>query len=288
MSGGLAWASVEPSTNSTIEWTTDCGWTTTSIASYGDAEQQVRLDQLEPLVDQGRAVDGDHRAHVPGRVRERLLGRHVGELVAAAAAERAAAGGEHQPSHLGGRVRHAGTGPGRSAPSRPGRSDRARPRSSPAGRRRPATPCWRARACARRRARPGWREPDRSGHAVEHDVAAATPASLGRRHPARRAAWAAANSPAVIAAALRLGVERELDVLRRRTPGRPRPPRPRAPAPARPAARRRSPPAASATTRNALGVGAHDVDGLGADRARSTRAAPHDASPHHCRPGPDR
>ena len=33
MSGGLAWASVEPSTNSTIEWTTDCGCTTTSMRS---------------------------------------------------------------------------------------------------------------------------------------------------------------------------------------------------------------------------------------------------------------
>src|SRR5215471_7475111 len=33
MSGGLACAMVEPSANSTIEWTTDCRWTTTSIAS---------------------------------------------------------------------------------------------------------------------------------------------------------------------------------------------------------------------------------------------------------------
>ena len=31
----LSWAIVEPSVNSTIEWTTDCGWTTTSIWSYG-------------------------------------------------------------------------------------------------------------------------------------------------------------------------------------------------------------------------------------------------------------
>ena len=43
-----------------------------------DAEEQVRLDHLEPLVDQGRGVDGDHRAHVPGRVGQRLLGRDVG------------------------------------------------------------------------------------------------------------------------------------------------------------------------------------------------------------------
>ena len=31
--GGLAWTSVEPSTNSTIECTTLVGWTTTSIRS---------------------------------------------------------------------------------------------------------------------------------------------------------------------------------------------------------------------------------------------------------------
>jgi len=35
MSGGEAWAIVEPSMNWTIEWTTDCGWTTTSIFSSG-------------------------------------------------------------------------------------------------------------------------------------------------------------------------------------------------------------------------------------------------------------
>ena len=39
----------------------------------GDAEEQVRLDQLEPLVDQGRRVDRDDRAHVPGGVRQRLV-----------------------------------------------------------------------------------------------------------------------------------------------------------------------------------------------------------------------
>src|SRR5262245_28472197 len=33
MSGGLAWAIVDPSVNSTIEWMTDCGWTTTLILS---------------------------------------------------------------------------------------------------------------------------------------------------------------------------------------------------------------------------------------------------------------
>ena len=59
--------------NSTMEWITDCGCTTTSMSSYGDVEEQVCLDDLETLVDQGRGVGGDHRAHVPGRVGHRLL-----------------------------------------------------------------------------------------------------------------------------------------------------------------------------------------------------------------------
>ncbi len=33
MSGGETWASVDPSVNSTIEWTIDCGCTTTSMRS---------------------------------------------------------------------------------------------------------------------------------------------------------------------------------------------------------------------------------------------------------------
>ncbi len=33
MLGGEAWASVDPSVNSTIEWTTDWGWTTTVMRS---------------------------------------------------------------------------------------------------------------------------------------------------------------------------------------------------------------------------------------------------------------
>ena len=35
MSGGLACAMVDPSVNSTIEWTADCGWTVTEISPYG-------------------------------------------------------------------------------------------------------------------------------------------------------------------------------------------------------------------------------------------------------------
>ena len=42
-----------------------------------EAEEEVRLDHLEALVGERGGVDRDLRAHRPGRVRERLLGRHV-------------------------------------------------------------------------------------------------------------------------------------------------------------------------------------------------------------------
>ena len=49
MSGGLACASVEPSTNSTIECTTDCGWTTTSTRSSGTSKSRCASSSSRPL-----------------------------------------------------------------------------------------------------------------------------------------------------------------------------------------------------------------------------------------------
>ena len=63
------------------------------------AEQVVGLDDLQALVHERRRVDADLAAHRPRRVRERLLDRHVLELGARAAAERAARGGEHELVH---------------------------------------------------------------------------------------------------------------------------------------------------------------------------------------------
>ncbi len=68
-----------------------------------DAVEQVGLQQLQALVDQRRGVGGDHPAHVPGGMGQRLGRRHVGELFPGATAERSAAGGEDQPVDLGGR-----------------------------------------------------------------------------------------------------------------------------------------------------------------------------------------
>ena len=50
MSGGLACAIVEPSTNSTIEWTIDCGCTTTSIASNGTSNSRCASITSRPLL----------------------------------------------------------------------------------------------------------------------------------------------------------------------------------------------------------------------------------------------
>src|SRR5205085_10891139 len=60
------------------------------------AEEKVRLDQLEALVCERGRVDGDLRAHPPGRVGERLLGGDILELISPAAAERPARAGEDE------------------------------------------------------------------------------------------------------------------------------------------------------------------------------------------------
>ena len=74
MSVTPSWAMVEPSVSSTIEWTMDCGCTTTSMRSGGHVEQPVGLDDLEALVHQRRRVDGDLAAHLPRRMPQRVFG----------------------------------------------------------------------------------------------------------------------------------------------------------------------------------------------------------------------
>ncbi len=61
------------------------------------AEEMLGLDELEPLVHEGRGVDRDLGAHRPGRVADRLLGRHPRHLGKRAGAERAARCGQDDP-----------------------------------------------------------------------------------------------------------------------------------------------------------------------------------------------
>ena len=69
-------------------------------AVRGHPEEPARLDDLEPLVHEGRGVDRDLAAHVPGRVLERLARGDVAEALAGAVAERAARRGEDEPLDL--------------------------------------------------------------------------------------------------------------------------------------------------------------------------------------------
>ncbi len=102
MSGLPSCASTEPSTYSTIEWITLCGWITTSICSADALEQQVRLDHLQALVHQRRRVDRDLAAHHPVGMGAGLLGRHCGELIGRRRAqERPARSGEQNPAYAG-------------------------------------------------------------------------------------------------------------------------------------------------------------------------------------------
>ncbi|MDQ0765482.1 hypothetical protein QF027_008117 [Streptomyces canus] len=70
-------------------------------AIEGDVVEEVRLDDLQALVHEGRAVDRDHRAHGPGGVGERVLAGDVGDLFARPAAEGAAGGGDDQLADVG-------------------------------------------------------------------------------------------------------------------------------------------------------------------------------------------
>ena len=94
--GAPSWASTEPSTYSTSEWITDWGWTRMSIALGRQAEQMVRLDQLEPLVHQGRRIDRDLGAHRPIGMGDRLRRASPRASARRISPERAAAGGQDQ------------------------------------------------------------------------------------------------------------------------------------------------------------------------------------------------
>ena len=172
MSGGEAWAIVEPSMNSTIECTIDCGCTTTSMRSYGDVEEQVRLDDLEALVHEGRRVRRDDGPHVPGGVRERL-GR--GDRRASSARSRPRNG---PPDAVSTSRRTSSCAPERSACAIaecsestgtiwPGARERAVTRSPPTISDSLLASASVRAALERRERR---RQADRAGDAVEHDV----------------------------------------------------------------------------------------------------------------------
>ena len=166
-------ARTEPSTYSTIEWTIDCGWMTTSIRSAGDVEEVVRLDDLEPLVHHGGRVDGDLR-RPSSRSGERGRRSTVirSKLSTRPGAERPARRGQDDPPRP-----RAVAGPQRLVDrvvlavdredSRPGGARRPRHH---ARRRRRGSPCSRGRPACRREGGERRREPDRADDAGDDDV----------------------------------------------------------------------------------------------------------------------
>ena len=100
MSGGDACAIVEPSTNSTIECTIDCGCTTTSMRSYGTSKSRCASITSRPLFTSVAEFVVTTRPMSHVGCASASAGRDVGELGARAAAERAAGCGEHEPAHL--------------------------------------------------------------------------------------------------------------------------------------------------------------------------------------------
>src|SRR5665647_2111168 len=66
-------------------------------------EEQVGLDDLQPLVDERRRVGGDDRPHGPGRVSESLQRGDGLECGPAPATKRPAAGRDHELANLIGR-----------------------------------------------------------------------------------------------------------------------------------------------------------------------------------------
>ena len=94
MSGYPRCASEAPSRKRTIAWTTEVGWTTTSICSYGSPNRKCASISSSPLFASVAESIGDLRPHVPRRVGERVGAGHVRQLLARSAAKRAARGCE--------------------------------------------------------------------------------------------------------------------------------------------------------------------------------------------------
>ena len=100
MSGGDACAIVDPSTNSTIECTIDCGCTTTSISAYGTPKSRCASITSSPLLTSVAefVVTTRPMSHVGWA--SASAGVTVVERLAAAPAERTAGCRQHEPAHL--------------------------------------------------------------------------------------------------------------------------------------------------------------------------------------------
>ena len=100
MVGGLAWASVEPSVNSTIECTTLVGCTTTSMRSNGMSKSRCASITSSPLFTSVAELIVTTGPMSQVGWSSASSGVTCAQLLAGAAAERATAGGEHEAAYL--------------------------------------------------------------------------------------------------------------------------------------------------------------------------------------------
>jgi hypothetical protein len=170
MVGNPSCASTEPSTNSTMEWMIDCGCTTTSMSSYVDVEQEVRLDHLERLVGERRGIDGDLRAHVPRRMAQRLRRRRVSSIQRPVAERPARRGQDHAAQRAFRRAADALQDGAVLAVHRHQLAAAARSASRTSGPPPRAIPCSPAPAACRPQRRQRGLEAGRADHRVDHDV----------------------------------------------------------------------------------------------------------------------
>ena len=171
MSGGLAWAMVEPSVKVTIECTIDCGCTTTSMRSYGMPNSRWVSISSSPLL----TSDAEFSVFI-GPI-DQVGCAPACSGVTSSSSVRRPTRGTARPTRSARswpprrECRRAGTAPSRSVRSRRARSGRARRPSAPADHRRPATPCWPAPAGRRMASAASvGRSPSAPDQRVEHDV----------------------------------------------------------------------------------------------------------------------
>ena len=181
MSGVPSWAFREPSTKRTAEWTTLCGWMTTSIASSSTSYSQRASTTSRPLfarvaesivifapIDQvgwRRACSRGDRRQVGRAVEERPARRGQDERrdPAPSTRRRGTARSRSARSRSGG-ARRAGWRTDRRVDGRPFGGARAGRAPSRGGRRRRASPCWPSRRpCRRERGEDGPEADDPAG-----------------------------------------------------------------------------------------------------------------------------
>ena len=100
MVGRPSWATTAPSTNSTIEWMSCCGWTTTSMRSKGMSKSRCASITSRPLLTSVAELVVITRPIAKLGWASACSGVTSASSSAAAPAERAAGRGEHEAAYL--------------------------------------------------------------------------------------------------------------------------------------------------------------------------------------------